>query len=379
VLYVGGGVINAEATAELMALAEARFLHEDFELFIAIPDGPLRSAFAPYGMLVGGTATVPLWGASAPRWASRAVRTLRDALRLARVIRRTGVQLVLTNSAVSVAPVLGARLAGVPAVVHVRDVPASALSRAVFALHGALADTVIVIAGELERLFAGARRARVVHIREGVRVPTAPADARLRTPDDALDLCLVGGIDPRKGHDVAIDALASLRRRGIRARLEVVGREVDAAFAAGLREQAARLGVGDAVRYAGELDDVTAALARADVVIAPSRAEWTPLSLMEAMAHRRPVVAAAVGAVADVMAAGGPVGLLTPPGDAQALAGAVAQLAGDPRAAREMGRRGRSHVAQRFDIERSLRALRDELERVLPPAPGRCPGSPSGS
>ena len=126
-----------------MALTEARYLKSRFELVIAVPEGPLRPSFAEEGELVEGSRSLPLWGAPPYRWASACVRTVRHAFRLARLIRRRGIRLVLTNSAVSLAPVLAARMAGVPAIVHVRDVPVSRLGPCVFRLHGLLADTVI--------------------------------------------------------------------------------------------------------------------------------------------------------------------------------------------------------------------------------------------
>jgi glycosyltransferase involved in cell wall biosynthesis len=234
----------------------------------------------------------------------------------------------------------------------------------VFALHGALADTVIVIADELGRHFRHSLRARTVRIYEGIAIRDLSSNGACREPGDPLRLCLIGGIDPRKGQDIAVEAVARLRDHGVGVQLELVGRETHHGFAGGLREQAGRLGVAERVRFRGEVADVSQALSGADIVIAPSRSEWTPLSLMEAMACERPVVASRVGAVAEVVA-DPEVGLLTPPCDAEALAEALMELAADPGRASAMGRRGRHRVIARFDIERSLRELRLELQRSL--------------
>ena len=104
-----------------MALAEAERLKRNNDLLISIPDGPLRPLFALHGTIIDRTTSMPLWGDSAWRWAGRSARTVRQALKLARAIRRHGVDVVLTNSSVSLAPVIAARLVGVPAIVHVRD------------------------------------------------------------------------------------------------------------------------------------------------------------------------------------------------------------------------------------------------------------------
>jgi glycosyltransferase involved in cell wall biosynthesis len=350
--------------AELMALAQARYLSQWYDLIISVPEGPLRADFERLGALTGGTATLPLWGAPARRWALRLIRMVRDVPRVLRTIRSTDPQVVLTNSSVSLAPVLAARLADVPVIVHARDVPKSRLSGFVFALHGALANTVIVIAEQLARYFQSSLRARVVRIDEGIAIGEPPSSRTARMPEDPLRLCLIGGIDPRKGQDTAIEAIALLRDRGVDAELELVGREVDSGFAARLREQVTQLAVSKAVRFSGEVSDVRTAMGRADVVIAPSRSEWTPLSLMEAMACEKPVVASRVGGVGE-MIADWEVGLLVPPENPDALARRLIELAAKPDDAQAMGRNGRRHVTAHFNITRSLERQRAEIERLV--------------
>jgi glycosyltransferase involved in cell wall biosynthesis len=352
--------------AELLALLEARSLAEEYDLTIAVPPGRLRADFAELGPTIDGTPSLPLWGDSPRRWAAAALRTLPSALRIRRAVAESGAAAVLVNSSVSLAPVIGARLAGVPVVVHARDVPESRLSPLVFALHGALADRIVIIAAAMRPHFRRVRRARLVPILEGIDVGPEPAERGPGERGSELAICLVGGIDPRKGQDVAVEALALLAGRGLPARLELIGREVDPRFAAAVRARARALGVDGLVEEAGEIADVRSALLRADVVISPSRNEWTPLSLMEAMACARPVVASAVGGVAEVV---GEAGLLVPPSDHEALADALDRLARDPELARRLGREGRRRVVDRFTIERSLAEKRRLVDGLFPPAP----------
>ncbi len=355
--------------AERMALLEAEHLKARFELLLSAPDGPLHSRFADHGEIVHSTtATLPLWGASVRRWAGGLARTLRDVIPMALLIRRRKVELVLTNSTVCVAPVLAAKLAGVPVLVHARDVPKSRFAPLVLRLHGKLADTVIVIADGLTPYFRGAARTRIVRIVDGITMPTAPSRARneLGSPPR---LCLVGGIDPRKGQDVGVAALARLRERGIQATLELVGRELDASFAATVREDARRLGVADDLKFVGEVNDIAPHLDRADVVIAPSRGEWTPLVLMEALARSKPVVASSVGGVPEVVR-DREFGLLVRPGSPDDLADAIAELLADPAGAAAMGERGRAHIDDGYRIEHTLDGLQIEIDRLLERAPG---------
>ncbi len=350
--------------AERMALLEAEDLKTRFEVLLAVPDGPLRSRFAEHGELVGATATLPLWGDSTRRWAGGSAHTLLDAVTMAKLIRRREVELVLTNSSVCLAPVLAARLANVPAIVHARDVPNSRLAPFVLALHAKLAQTVIVIADGLAPYFRGGRRTRVVRIPDGIAVPAPPPRRRQNVFGSPLRLCLVGGIDPRKGQDIAIVALAQLRERGIEATLELVGRELDESFAAAVRESALRLGVAENVEFVGEVDDISPHLERADIVLAPSRGEWTPLVLMEALARGKPVVAARVGGVSEVVC-DRESGLLVAPENPTELASAIAELLADPQAAFAMAERGRSHVDADFHVERTLSGVQAEIDRLL--------------
>jgi glycosyltransferase involved in cell wall biosynthesis len=351
-----------------MALAEARYLRHSYDLVIAIPQGPLRESFADEGELVEGSASLPLWGASARAWLVRSIRTARDALRLAALIRRRGIRLVLTNSAVSLAPVLAARIARVPVIVHARDVPVSRLAPLVFALHSLLARTVIAISRGLIPYFTRLGGADVVLIHEGIDLGRVKGGNGGSQFNDPLRLCVVGALDRRKAQDVAVEALGLLRDRQIDAALELVGRDENPPFTAAVRDRIRQLGLDDRIKLSGEADDIGDVFARTDILLAPSRGEWTPLVLMEALAHETPVVASRVGGVPDIVISG-ETGLLTPPADAESLASSVAELAADPVRARAMSSRGRAHVASHFSQATSLAALREQIELALETAP----------
>jgi glycosyltransferase involved in cell wall biosynthesis len=357
--------------AQSMALAEAGYLARWFRLVIAVPDGPLRPRFAPTGELVPGSPCVPVWRASPTRWLLQIVRTVVDAIRLAWLIRRRAVRLVVTNSTVLVSPLLAARIARVPAIVHAREWPVSTGGRLVFRLHGELADTVVVISEGVESRFCGARRARVVKIRDGIPLTRRPATSpTLRVP---LRLCVIGAVntDLGKGQDVAVEALAVLAAAGVHATLDVIGPIQDRRRGRELLARADRLGLARDMRLLGRRDDVPELLQSMDILLFCSRdgADVTPLVLMEALAAERPVVASHVGSVSEVVV-NGETGLLVAPGDPAALARAIEELADDPAAAREMARRGRAWVAARFDLESGLRSLRREIERELRPLAG---------
>ena len=95
--------------ASLMALEEARFLARTHDLVIAVGPGPLRARSPRTATVVAGPPSLPLWTDAPGAWLKRSARTAQHAVRLARVIRRERIDLVLVNSTVSLAP--GARRA----------------------------------------------------------------------------------------------------------------------------------------------------------------------------------------------------------------------------------------------------------------------------
>jgi glycosyltransferase involved in cell wall biosynthesis len=116
----------------------------------------------------------------------------------------------------------------------------------------------------------------------------------------------------------------------------------DKGLAAGLRRDAARLGVADAVRFVGFLD--LAGKAReggaADIFINTSRIDNTPVAVIEAGAMGLPVVSTDVGGIRDLLS-DGVSGLLVPDGDVDAMADAILRLVGDPPLAERLSTNGR--------------------------------------
>ena len=169
-----------------------------------------------------------------------------------------------------------------------------------------------------------------------------------------------------KGLSPLLEALASVRRAGATARLRVGGAGDQLPR---YREEAARLGLGDAVDFLGFVPDaeLPAFFHSGHVFVLPSTTaaqEGFGLVLLEAMASGRGVLTTpVVGMAAEIREAGA--GVLVAPGDVAALADAIVALAADPPPARArlvaMGERGRRLVESRFDWER----VTDAYERLL--------------
>jgi glycosyltransferase involved in cell wall biosynthesis/peptidoglycan/xylan/chitin deacetylase (PgdA/CDA1 family) len=347
--------------AQLVALGQARALRHECDLVIAVGSGPLRGAFAEVATaIVRGPTSLPIWGASYGRWALQIGRSIPDAVRLARLVRRHRIDVVIVNSTVLVAPVIGARLAGVPVIVHAQEAPKSVAARRLFRVHGALAHTVIAISPWIARAFDGAT-ASIVLNPVGIHIPGDPGPRALCAADP-VRLVLIGTVDRHKRQDVAIAAVRALREQRVEAELTLLGIEADSAYAAELRHQVRHLDVTRQVHFAGPTSDVGARLLAADALLLPA-GEATPLVLMEAMALRTPVVAARMGSIPDVVT-DEVNGLLVAPDDPAGLAAAVVRLRGEAGLADRLAEAGRRRVERDFDETQAHRRLGAEIARL---------------
>jgi glycosyltransferase involved in cell wall biosynthesis len=170
----------------------------------------------------------------------------------------------------------------------------------------------------------------------------------------------VGFLRPQKAFDVLIRAAALLADRASEARILIVG---DGEQRDQLQQLARSLGVQERVIFAGRRLDVPDILAALDLAVCCSDFEGSPLSVMEYMAAALPVVATRVGGVPDLID-DGVEGRLVPPGDAEALADAIAGLLADPALAKTMGQQGQQRRAREFDIDVMVRRL-ESLYREL--------------
>jgi glycosyltransferase involved in cell wall biosynthesis len=123
-----------------------------------------------------------------------------------------------------------------------------------------------------------------------------------------------------------------------------------------LEARAAGLGLGGCVHFTGHRADIGPVLAGLDVVVSPSIEESACYTMVEALLMERGVVASNVGGLPDTVQHG-QTGLLVPPADPAALAGAVAELLACPSRRQQMGRLGRSRCLRQFDIAATVAQL----------------------
>jgi glycosyltransferase involved in cell wall biosynthesis len=162
-----------------------------------------------------------------------------------------------------------------------------------------------------------------------------------------LVVVTIGRLVPVKDHMTLLEALAQLHRRGTAVTAVIAG---DGPLKDQLRQQAAALGLGDAVRFLGHRTDVETVLAAADVFVLSSESEGLSNTILEAMAAGLPVVATSVGG-ADEIIQDGVTGRLVPSGSPVKMAEALASMLGDPAVRRSMGSAGRARAEAEFSLE----------------------------
>ncbi len=177
---------------------------------------------------------------------------------------------------------------------------------------------------------------------------------------------------PMKGLVPLLEAVAKLRtERDVE--LTVIGRPTEG----GRVDRAiARLGLADAVRcVSGISDDELACLyGEAEVAVVPSLYEGFSLPAIEAMSCGVAVVATTGGALPEVVGTDGETGLLVPPDDPGALAGAIARLLDDPALRARLGAAGRERVVRRFTWQVTAAGTADCYQAMLDGRP--LPGAP---
>ncbi len=229
-------------------------------------------------------------------------------------------------------------------------------------------------------LVAPAELARVHVVRCGVDTSAYRSRSAAFPDDDVpqgregpgrgpLTVLSVARLVPFKGLAFLVDACQLLVARGYDVRCDIIG---DGPLREALRARIVAAGLQGRVRLLGARTqaEVREALEAASFFALPSidaghgDMEGVPVSLMEAMAMGVPVVATRTGAVPELVEDGA-TGLLVAPGDAEALALAMARLATDPGLVRTLGAAGAARVRADFDLRRNALRLHDLLRAAI--------------
>lgn len=173
----------------------------------------------------------------------------------------------------------------------------------------------------------------------------------------------IGRLMRQKGMPYLLEAFRILRQGASDTTLVIVG---DGEERAGLEQRARELGISDKVVFAGIRRDIPDLLAMFDIFTLASLWEGQPITIMEAMAAGRPIVATDAGGSAEVLD-DGRCGIIVPVKDPGALAGSIRSLLDDPELAGRFGERAR----ERAEAELSSAAMTRKYEDVFGSVHGR--------
>jgi glycosyltransferase involved in cell wall biosynthesis len=333
-LGIGGGEVFL---ADLAVALAARGIRQ--QVFCIGPAGPLSNRLCAAGIAVTALGKRTIAGAGTIARLAAALRSARpDVVQLhgeaglfwglpaARVARAARiVSLVYQNYPESKAKMRVARLL---------------LPRA----HAVVAGSESIRAFAVSSLGAPASRTHVVHCGIDVQAFTRSEPPPIRDAAHARRLVTVGRLVPRKGHAVAIAALAEVVRGRPEVELVIVG---EGRERAALERLAAASGLTGHITFAGTVWPTREVLRGADLFLFPSLDEPQGLALLEAAAAGVPIVASRTGGIPEMVDESSAV--LVPPGDAEALGSAIASLLADPERRAALAVEAARRV-RRFDI-----------------------------
>jgi polysaccharide biosynthesis protein PelF len=233
---------------------------------------------------------------------------------------------------------------------------ARGLSRAAYAAADHVAPVTEANAAWERGLGVDPQKIRVVQ--NGIDAPDAYTD-----PPGNLKVVSVGRIDPLKDVQTMLRVAVEVSRRVPGVSFEYWGPPTKGqeTYARACEELSRRLGAEECFRFMGRTDDPHGVVREADVVLMTSISEGLPMSILEAMAQARPVVATAVGGVPEVLRG---CGIVPPPGDVHALATGVAMLLRNPRLAARLGQRGFERVHRLYTRTACLDGYRELLGQL---------------
>jgi glycosyltransferase involved in cell wall biosynthesis len=269
---------------------------------------------------------------------------------MVRIFRKQGATVVNTHSGKdSWVGSMAAKIAGVPLLIRTRHISVP-IRRGFFNRIYRWPDGYITT-GEMIRehlIGKGIPADRVVSIPTGVDLEKFAAGTdgkRIREkfgiPPGTFLVSMIGVLRSWKRHDVFLESVRLLREQGVPVHGLIVG---EGPQRGKIEALVVRGGMADRITVTGFRDDVPEIVAASDAVLLTSdRFEGVPQVILQALAMARPVVASPIGGIPEVVLHG-KTGLLCPPGDASAYAGAMARLAGDPGLRERLGKAGRELV-----------------------------------
>jgi glycosyltransferase involved in cell wall biosynthesis len=355
--YVIGALAAAGSERQMLALAE-RLPRDRFEPELVLLSRPgenaSRAAAAGIPMHV-----IPPMRMENSNSAAAGVRAARKAANFIRVVRRRRYDIVdAWLFQAYLLAVATRRLTHVPVVVSGRRSLASAepngpAARLLKRLAAAGSDAVVANSPQVAASQPPSSRLRVILNGVVLPAPLPPAGvaalrAELGIPGDALVVATLATLNPGKGHDLVLEAVATLVPRHGSVYVVFIG---DGELRPHLEARSRELGIADRFRITGLVLDAARLLPAIDVLVHASQSEGLPNAVLEAAAAGRAIVASDVGGTREIVS-DGVSGLLVPPDDRASLVVAMDRVLGDAELRGRLGAAARQRAATRFGMDR---------------------------
>jgi glycosyltransferase involved in cell wall biosynthesis len=384
VLHVSHLASLAGAEQALLRLT-AGMDREQFTSLVVLPsDGPLRDALTKADVH---TCISPIrWWIPATHWGSAEFVAQMDGLEqrwraLARLAERERVDLVHTNTLVTVEGALAAAALGIPHVWHSRGLfdeqpgnsfPPSYVHDLSFfySTIDRLGDHVICVSKAVQDQAARyLRSTSSTTIADGFDPRRAEASGRagflaeFGLPADARAIACVGGVQRRKGQLDLIGAFASVTKEYPEAVLLLCGETGDAEYVESVRSRIRCLGLISNVKFLGFRSDVARIVHHCELVAQPAHSEGFGLAILESMAAGKPVIATRSGGPEDIIG-DGISGILVTPGAPEELASAISLLLGNADLAQKIGTAARRR-AMLFTVPAASRKIENLWKKMM--------------
>jgi glycosyltransferase involved in cell wall biosynthesis len=326
-----------------------------------------------------------------PIWALDMLKSgfhLRSVGRIVGLIRRWRIDIVHTNTSVTLDGALAAYMTGTPHVWHIRELIGRdelfrfwLPERQLAGLFVRLSRAIIANSYDTKRLFDRTGYGQSVDVvYNGINVEefaTAGAGELLRQawgiqPGETV-VGMVANLTARmKRHDIFLRAAAEALRLQPTARFVIVGQDPDRQggyasefeYARQLKTLASELDLAGRIIWAGHVQDIPAVMHAIDILVHPSDQESFGRVAIEAMASSRPVIAAASGGLAEIVLPG-QTGFLVANNDPSGYAAAMLRLIQDPKLCRQLGEAGAARARDVFSSDQMVQRIAEVYQRVL--------------
>ena len=372
--------------AEQSLLSLLQYLNRDrYEPLVVFPTkGELVNKVNALGIQ---TVIVPsLWwigNKSYPRLILNLLTELISAVLIVRLIRKYRIDIVHTNSIVKINGALAAKVCRVPHIWHIREILKGSPLRSVLGLRNLfgivhrLSSKVIGNSNAVKNQISEEwRDKKVIVIYNGIDpVLYSKQDEGMKLKKELLIdhryrlIGVIGNISPHKGQQDVIEAYVKIKEKMDKVKLLMIGKG-KRSYVNDLKKLVKKNHIDDSVIFTGFRTDIPEILQEIDLVVTASWTESFGRVTLEAMATGKPVVATNTGASPEIVI-DGETGTLVPARNPERLAEAMIDLLSDSEKAKQMGRKGRERVKERFTVQKYIENIECLYEEVMREANAR--------